>query len=456
MYPKQMTSTHHFSPAFNTLSSSYYGNQNKHRRSQSFQTNVVLNNTNNGNYSNQLNNNKDAQKLPSIVELKPFNKRNNNNHNKRSQSFQINNNIGNRFLKSRGTRKLLSTNTKQQPITNNTNNNNTNNNMNVFLIDGTLVQPILKRKRKQQLNGNRKLNTNKVGFLSMTQQIEFNGINLGKSVSLGVKGNNYKHNLSLLSPKESSSSNTYEYPMDILTMINHCAEAKFTLAFLCQNFNRHTAQKVLCHPKITQNPGWFHRFINSQNKDGNTALHILCMIGDLELSQILISCNVLVNVLNHDRKTALDLAMETNDCKVIEILLKHRAIPGPSYYEQYLKYESKLSVKAKSLLSIYLDQRLLIRSSMINKSENKNDNNTDDDVDDNIYHFTAPTHLYEKPLAFKHQQYSTSDLESLNDVVSEVSSTKCSTEPTSPSNGYFFNSTADNFFNSYVDFNNKL
>ena len=319
----------------------------------------------------------------------------------RSQSFQIAGYNHNK-IRSRANRKLL--NNKQSMTV------SPNINMVKIKFDGTSIG------HKNGLKPVRKNLT--IGTLNKKSMKTQNTLKNKESVSIkiGIKGNRLnKKNESLITKR-------------IECIVNNCVEAKWTLPFVMLNFNNYHILKVLYHPKTRANPGWFHRFLNSQqNIDLNTALHITAINGDLDICTILITFSVLINVLNNEHKTALDLALQANNYEIAELLLKHKAIPGPSYYNLNSKYESKLSLTLRSLLHKYLD------------TSNRNN-------------ISEAMRLYEKPLAFRHQFYSESSVDLLSCFGSEVDSAPTS----SRNNGY---NDRDNkfkldcgFFNSFVDF----
>ena len=421
-----MTSTHHFHPSFDSLSPSKL--LKRRNRSQSLRTQSTENNG-----DSKSNDNKCS--LPSIVELKPFNhKKHSHRSHDRSQSFQITGYNNKGRMK---TRKLINTISKQSanpviPVP--------NTNINRILIDGADVDT---KRRKHKLFGSKRrknlrksLNHNRSNALSMTQQLSNfelsdHGHFPSHNLMMNVQGNKYEQSGS---PK--SIKDHMEYPLDITTIVNQSVEAKFTLAFLVKNFPRETTLKVMRHPKTRQNPGWFSsQFLNSQDSEGNTAMHMCCTIGDYQLCDLLIQYSALINVLNFKRQTALDLAIETRNCRIVELLLKNRAIPGHQYYDNPERYESDLSIKIKSLMNIYLHP-------MVHPALTANSDPT--------FHanaFIPPIHLYEKPMVFRNQHCSTAD-EHVNDIVSELSSPPTSSRWSRRAHCV----DLDDFFNSGVNF----
>lgn len=418
MQTLRMTSTfsHHFDAV--ALSKFHLNNTNiKHKRSSSFQASSSLSNNNSNNNKDNNDNKNNLKLLKPIIEIKSTSKK--SRRDSRSHSFQISR-FNHNKVRRRANRKLLN---NKQPIT-----VSPNINMIKIKFDGTSVGTKYGSKPARKIPIG--LVSKKSMKLSSTQQFDSNSFDT-KDLSINIKGNrlnkNKNKNVSKMTPKESPNI-TYEYPMDIMSIINNCIEAKWTLPFVVDNFDNHHILKVLYHPKIRANPGWFHRFLNSQNIDLNTALHITAINGELDIAQILLTnFSVLKNVLNHDHKTPLDLALETNNYDLSQLLLKNNAIPGPSYYNLNSKYESKLSYQLRTLLNKYLN------------------------ISTNRYNIAEAMRLYEKPLAFRHQFYSESSLDLLSCFGSDVASTPTSSRIDGQSNR-FDSSQPTAFFNSFVDF----
>jgi uncharacterized protein len=75
-------------------------------------------------------------------------------------------------------------------------------------------------------------------------------------------------------------------------------------------------QKVLADPNCD---------INAQNKAGETALHLAVAVGSTEMVNLLLQKEASPNVLNRQRKTALDIANELHQDKVKDLLLSKGA-----------------------------------------------------------------------------------------------------------------------------------
>ena len=91
---------------------------------------------------------------------------------------------------------------------------------------------------------------------------------------------------------------------------------------------------ILENSRLHRNPGWFHTFLNSQDDNGNTALHVTIKNKDIKTAEILIDhYNVLTNILNNERFTSLDLAVTDATFDICVMLLKNNAILGPIMYE---------------------------------------------------------------------------------------------------------------------------
>jgi ankyrin repeat protein len=69
----------------------------------------------------------------------------------------------------------------------------------------------------------------------------------------------------------------------------------------------------------------FSNIINNATTEGETALHIAAIFGHLPVIQELVAAKADVNITNNSKKTALDLAVEYSQTKIVEFLQDYKA-----------------------------------------------------------------------------------------------------------------------------------